>query len=433
MSQDTPNERDIPEGAQKSAPPPETPEPEDTLAASEPEPATAKPSSASAKPPKAKPGAKSGTKKTGGSSGGRGGLWLILLLLLIALGAGGWYFWQEVTDDQQQLDQLQEAMQQLHSQLQTERQAREREPQQRQAALAQLEQQLGRHLQQQQQALSTIEDQLSNTQRRLNAMSTTNREGWKLAEAQYLLRLANQRLLMERETNSALALAEQVEALFQTLNDGRLHNVRRALARDARALRTAEQVDREGIYLQLHSLNEQLQELPLVDARELLEGEELEPQDATEPDADASRWQHIRYRVAQSWRNLRAALSDHLRIRRHDQPVAAQLTPSEHFYVRQNLQLMMEQAQLALLREQPDIYRANLERAGLWLEQYYGRNVHTEQVHEELQQLAAQSVRSELPDLSDTLAQLNAHINQASANGAPANEAPESNEQEQEQ
>lgn len=430
MSQDTPNESDNPQDAQPSAPSPEaspqtqkaspeTPS-EDAAAPSEPVPTTSTPSSATPKPPRA--------KKGGGSSGGRGGLWLILLLLFIALCAGGWYFWQEVADDQHQLDQLQGAIQELGTQLQAERQAREREPQRRQQALAQLEQHLSGQWQQQQRTLSTLEEQLNSTRRRLNAMSTTNREGWKLAEAQYLLRLANQRLLMERDTSSALALTEQVAELFQTLNDGRLHNVRRALARDLRALRTAEQVDREGIYLQLLSLNEQLQALPLADPREHLGGEELEPEEATQPGSDASRWQRIRYRVAQSWHNLRAALSDHLRIRRHDQPIAAQLTPSEHFYMRQNLQLMMEQAQLALLREQPDIYRANLERAGLWLEQYYGRNTQTEQIHDELQQLAAHSIRSELPDLSDTLAQLNTHINEASVN-----EAPEKDDQEPEQ
>src|SRR5690625_3462252 len=119
------------------------------------------------------------TPRRGGSSVGRGGLWLILLLLLIALGTGGWYFWQEVTDDQRQLDQLQTTIQDLDTQLQAERQAREREPQQRRAALALLEQQLSQHLQQQQQALADVEKQLSNTQRRLNAMSSANREGWK--------------------------------------------------------------------------------------------------------------------------------------------------------------------------------------------------------------------------------------------------------------
>lgn len=433
MSQDTPNERNLPQGAQPNAPdrlgqeaspqdeeasPPETttaessPGPEET-------PSSPKPSQPPPKPPR--------TPRRGGSSGGRGGLWLILLLLLVALCAGGWYFWQEVTDDQRQLDQLQTTIQDLDTQLQAERQAREREPQQRRAALALLEQQLSQHLQQQQQTLANVEKQLSNTQRRLNAMSSANREGWKLAEAQYLLRLANQRLLLERDTNSALALTEQVAELFQTLNDGRLHNVRRALSRDIRALRTAEQVDREGIYLQLLSLNEQLQELPLIDPRELLEGEELSPEEVTEPGEQASRWQRIRYRVAQSWRNFRTALSDHLRIRRHDQPITAQLTPSEHLYMRQNLQLMIEQAQLALLREQPDIYRTNLERAGRWLEEYYGRNARTEPIYEELRQLASHAIRSELPDLSDTLAQLNAHINAASASPL------EADEQEQEQ
>src|SRR5690625_7395018 len=95
--------------------------------------------------------------------------------------------------------------------------------------------------------------------------------------------------------------------------------------------------------------------------------------------------------------------------------------------MRQNLQLMIEQAQLALLREQPDIYRPNLERAGRWLEEYYGRNARTEPIYEELRQLASHAIRSELPDQGDTLAERNAHSDAAAARPQGANE------QEQEQ
>ncbi|MDQ2076938.1 uroporphyrinogen-III C-methyltransferase [Marinimicrobium sp. ABcell2] len=367
-----------------------------------------------AEPPRSKPRAK---KK---SPGGRGGMWLwLLLLLMAAIAAGGWYLWQEMEEGQhQQLNELETAVEELREQLRAERQTRERESEQRQQEFqtleTQLETQMARQLEQQaqqrDQALSALDERLENTQRRLRAMSTTNREDWKLAEAQYLLRLANQRLLMERDATNALAMAEQVEQIFQTLNDGRLHGVRRALARDVRALRMADQVDREGIYLQMLSLTEQLQELPLADPLERLEGEDVQGLDAEPPGPDATRWQRIRYNVTQSFRNLRAALSDHLRIRRHDEPIAAQITTTEHFYLRQNLQLMMEQAQLALLREQPDIYRANLERAADWLEQYYGLNSQTGDVQDELRELAALSIRPELPDLSDTLSRLQSHM-----------------------
>jgi uroporphyrin-III C-methyltransferase len=361
-------------------------------------------------------------RKKKSSSGGKGGLWL-LLLLIIALAAGGWYVWHELEQDDAQLSKLEAAVEELRAQLDTERQARERESQQRQEDMQRLASQLGNRVQQelqeqsreQSRALSDLDERLDNVQRRLRAMSTTNREDWKLAEAQYLLRLANQRLVMERDATNALALAEQVEQIFQTLNDGRLHAVRRALARDVRALRMAGQVDREGVYLQLLSLTEQLQELPLADPMERLEGDEAQDPEAEPPGPDASRWQRIRYRVAQSFRDLRAALSDHLRIRRHDEPIAAQISSTEHFYLRQNLQLMMEQAQLALLREQPDIYRANLERAATWLEQYYGLNSQTDEVQEELRELAALSIRPELPDLSETLSRLQAHLDNLQA------------------
>src|SRR5690606_16217521 len=140
-------------------------------------------------------------------------------------------------------------------QLQQQLRAREAEPQQLREQLERaLNQRLEQQARQQEQALTSLEERLENANRRLRAMSSTNREDWKLAEAEYLLRLANQRLLMERDGGNALALAQEVDQILRDLNDTDLFPVRRALARDITALKLADQVDREGLYLQLMAL-----------------------------------------------------------------------------------------------------------------------------------------------------------------------------------
>ena len=48
-------------------------------------------------------------------------------------------------------------------------------------------------------ALSQVDQRINAQQQRLINLSTTSREDWLLAEAEYLLRLANQRVLIERE------------------------------------------------------------------------------------------------------------------------------------------------------------------------------------------------------------------------------------------
>ena len=137
---------------------------------------------------------------------------------------------------------------------------------------------------------------------------------------------------------------------------------------------------------------------------------EAQSETRAEPAADAGRWAGIRYRLSQSFRNFREQLSDHLRIRRHDQPVRALMSPSEHFYLRQNLRLMLEQAQAALLQEQSDIYQTNLRRASQWLEEYFVLNPQTQAVREQLLDLAQTPVTQSLPDLSSALALLQEHV-----------------------
>ena len=82
---------------------------------------------------------------------------------------------------------------------------------------------------------------LNGQQQRLLNMSTTNREDWLMAEAEYLLRLANQRVLIERSATSAVGLLESADAIMEQvaagLGDPELFAIRRAIAQDLAALR----------------------------------------------------------------------------------------------------------------------------------------------------------------------------------------------------
>lgn len=359
---------------------------------------------------------KPATPRPGRKGTGNAPLWLALLvlcLLLVGAGYGGWYWWQDLGQNQQQrLGELESAVAQLSEQLR-----REQEQQARaiETAAQQMRRQLADELEQmnnrQRQALNRFGEQLDNTNRRLRSLSSADREDWKLAEAEYLLRLANQRMLMERDGGNALALAQEADKILRDLNHSDLFPIRRALARDISALKLIERIDREGLYLQLLALSEQLDQLPLVEP--LGRGEpDAEPvaDEASAPGEEAGRWQRIKYRVAQSFRNLQSRLSDHLRIRRHDEPVQALLSQSERQYLRQNLNLMLEQAQVALLREQTEVYRVNLLRAADWLEQHYALNPQSRAVREQLQALADTPISQTLPDMGQALALLQAHV-----------------------
>ncbi len=378
--------------------------------------------------------AKSGSNKQGPKKG-RAGLWLTLLVLVALLAASGygfWYLWQEQRLGQQaRLEQnpggsaqSQQQLADLQSQIETLRQRLENQPDNR-VEPAQLRQQLTQQLsqkfeqqfeqleqqaQERGQALESLQQRLNNTDRKLNTITGTNRQDWKLAEAEYLLRLANQRLLMENDASNALALAQAADRILDNLSDSDLFPVRRALARDINALKLADEIDKEGMYLQLMAISEQLDQLPLIEPMERGEQAEGDTQAEPAPDSEAGTWAKIKYQVGRSFQQLQDKLGDHLRIRRHDKPIEALATPAEQFYLRQNLRLMLEQAQVALLRDQPEIFSANLRRAADWMKRYYTLNPKTRAFQEELLKLADTSLTQSLPDLSEPLSRLQAHI-----------------------
>ena len=68
--------------------------------------------------------------------------------------------------------------------------------------------------------------------------------------------------------------------------------------------------------------------------------------------------------------------------------------------VRQNLYLLLEQAQSALLREEQRIYSSSLTKAEALLRRYFQLNSESEASIARLQILAKRSVNQTLPDIS---------------------------------
>ena len=107
------------------------------------------------------------------------------------------------------------------------------------------------------QSLGTLQEQLSQQQAELSSYSARDRDDWLLAEAQYLLRMANQRLIMADDVAAAQALLGSADKILLELDDVRLHEVRAAVASDLAAVRAVPRVDVEGVYLRLAALIEQ--------------------------------------------------------------------------------------------------------------------------------------------------------------------------------
>jgi uroporphyrin-3 C-methyltransferase len=213
---------------------------------------------------------------------------------------------------------------------------------------------------------------------------------WQLAEVRYLLRMANHRLLLERDAPGAAALLEAADEVLVELDDFALHEVRARIAAERLALESLPVLDAEGLFLRLEAIKGDLDQLPL-------RVPELEPvQPATAP----ATW----------WEAVRAEIDNLVRFRRFDgAAVRPLLAPEEAVYLELNLRLMLERAQLAGLRREQAIYDQSIAVARDWIERYLDDSTpEVRRIQEGLRALATVRLAAPLPDLSGSLAALNA-------------------------
>ena len=135
--------------------------------------------------------------------------------------------------------------------------------------------------------------------------------------------------------------------------------MRAAVASDLAAVRAVPEVDVEGIYLRLSALAEQAGKLVIFEFPE----REAQPRGTAAED-----WQA---RLQQGYAEALVKLSDYVIIRRRDVPMQALMDPQWEGLVRQNLRMLMEQAQVALLSANQTLYVASLERAQHWVAQFF--------------------------------------------------------------
>lgn len=329
------------------------------------------------------------------------GLAILAVVLALAAVAVTFYLWQGDVQQQQQQQRSQAdiaaALQRIDVQVSDNRQL-QRQLDQQNASADQLKNQL-------QQQIDQLLRQQSSQKKRLLSLSTTDREDWLLAEAEYLIRLANQRLLMGKEVDGALDLLKAADDIARELDDSGLYLLRQALADDMAALRAAGSFDLEGIYFQLGALAKQSDQLQLIELPQLTTALS-EAGTLAEANTPAT-WQQ---RLGNGFRRAWEKLSSYVQIKRRDEIYQPLFAPEYEAAVRQNVRLMFEQAQMATLAGKQQLYTDSLAKAQQWLGNYYTHNREkTAAVTRAIETLAGQKIELTLPDISGSLRALKAY------------------------
>lgn len=363
-------------------------------------------------PPPATPTASTGKKLLSWLFG------ILWLLVVIALAVGAWFGWQLWQEQDRRVAKLETQLEK-----QTQKQA---------AEFASSLSQQASLLEAQQQRLEAFSAMLEKDQRllqqrldahaqRLQTLTGSSRDNWMLEEVRYLLRLANQRQVTGGGGAGIVGLLESADKLLRELDLPDVFPLRDSIRKDILAIQVAPKVDREGLYLQLSAVVSHLYSLPPVPLRQSIETRPANAEStanepaATEPVTEKSVGSHWQDGLFENIKEAFGTLDQYFRIDTYDKPIEPILSKSQQRLMAQNLRLMMEQAQVALLREEQEIYRASLSKVIMWLNTHYSHYTEKEALIEQLEVLQQQNIVTKLPTISASLLRLNDYIRQRDA------------------
>ena len=266
--------------------------------------------------------------------------WISVVLSCVAVfsvGLAAWFGWQELQSFARSMQSIDSSVQSLSAKI-AQFENLKVTTQELDNQIQRLESEVERTDARNQSVIDRVEmvaEQLAKAQ-------VDTRSSYVLAEAEYLLKLADQRLLIERNPETAVTLMRTAQALLGQLQDGRLMSVRERLAQDLQSLSTVQPIDILGIQAELLALDPVLDELQLPVRR-------LAPDTDSQANLDVQGWI--------------GDLSEFIRIREVNAPITPLVSASDAGRAREVLRLSLEQIKVALIREDQALFNAGLAQA----------------------------------------------------------------------
>jgi uroporphyrin-3 C-methyltransferase/uroporphyrinogen III methyltransferase/synthase len=243
-----------------------------------------------------------------------------------------------------------------------------------------------------------------------------NRDEWALSEIEQVLSTASQQLQLAGNVQGALIALQNADRSLSRSDKPQFITIRRAIARDIDKLKALPSVDQAGIALRLDNVIGQIDNLPLLSDEKPAEpqaprrvaaaraGTAAAASGAAAPAQELSLGQ----RVTETWRNWSHEMWDDMRqlirVRTVDTPEALMLSPSESYFVRENLKLRLLNARLALLSRNEGTFRDDLNSAQQQMLKYFDTRARSTQAAQALlRQVQANNVSIDVPDLSESL------------------------------
>ncbi|MDD5411391.1 MAG: uroporphyrinogen-III C-methyltransferase [Methylobacter sp.] len=245
-------------------------------------------------------------------------------------------------------------------------------------------------------ARNELNSAISQVQRQLGK----TRGDWLIADAEYLLSIANQRLYLMGDVNTTREALEAADQRLRESGDAGAFKIREQIAKEISAIRGIAVADVVGIYSSVQTLQDNVDKLTLFlpySGKTLTPAEEVHKQPA-EKDKDQTGNKLLDSAMEQ--------LEGMVTIRHTEHPIKEILTPEEAQFIREQLRVKLEMVKIALVQQNEALYLASLADAKKWAEQNFAKNTGTANFLAELDKFSTIKIRSQFPDISLSLKML---------------------------
>jgi uroporphyrin-3 C-methyltransferase len=245
--------------------------------------------------------------------------------------------------------------------------------------------------------LGAIESRVAETQNQRLALEalylelTRSRDERVLAEVEQILLIASQQLQLAGNVKAALIALESADSRLQRADSTQFNALRRTIRRDTERLKSTPYVDVVGMSVRLDAIDHEVDGFPLA----------MYERPAEDKPAAARTDESALARLArEAWEDVRSLV----RIQRIDRDDVPLISPTQAFFLRENLRLRLMSARVALLAHEEDSFKADVRGAGDWLRRYFdGRDRKVSEALATLKQLTAAEITIEIPDISGSL------------------------------
>ncbi|MCP4044481.1 MAG: hypothetical protein GY732_00650 [Gammaproteobacteria bacterium] len=237
----------------------------------------------------------------------------------------------------------------------------------------------------------SLEQRLSATESGLVSMAASSQNSsveLNIAEIDFLLRTASQRLSLFSDPAAADLALLAADIQLEALNDPMFLSVRQRIATARQTLAALPVIDHVQITTQLTDLQSKIPGLPFRG--------EVEPESQVELPEDAG-W----------WASFKHTLSSLVTVRRRVPEDQSLLSLEDKDYLRQGLWLQLESARLAVMRNDASGWNGSLDRLGDTVEQFFQNDSSAVQaLLLEISALKQVNVAPQMPDISAPWAKL---------------------------